>query len=355
MSISATLQALTGSFQDNGFGPSLEALTGEFAGTEGGVGEILAQLEALSGDFSGPANFDGSIDGSLEPLRGTFLGEYVTSLVLEPLEGSFSGLVGTAGGIVASLQALDGAFAGNLPTTGAISASFQALTASFSGYPVAVGPVVGSLRAPRGSFEGLVGSVGSLAASFEEPTGSFSGHTVASGLVVAQLPRLRGAFGGGPAVAQTFRTWAANTRHAAVTEYTSFPFNSFARYNGVVLAAGPDGLYRLGGEDDEGTAISWYVVTGQSDDKKSALKRLTEVLMGLRFDGAVKVRVWKDDDTMYEYTLPNFREGVLHQARVKTGRGLRSRYFKVGVSGTGPTLELDSLQLIMPDTKRRVG
>lgn len=355
MSISATLQALTGSFQDNGFGPSLELLTGGFAGSEGPVGDITVSFETLTGAFTSPGNFDGEFAGSLEPLRANFLGQFVTAPSLEELTGSFSGVVGTIGAIQSALANLDGAFAGQVPAVGTLDAVLQYPTAAFSGNVIAVGPIAAALRQLRGSFAGSPGSVGVAAGSLEKLASAFAGYTTASGLVAMQLRPVVGAFSGGPAVSSAVRTWAMNTRHNAVTEYTSFPFNSFARYNGVYLAAGPGGLYLLDGVDDDGTAISWNIVTGQSDDKKSNMKRLVAVLMGLRFDGAVKVRVWKDDDESYEYTLPNFREGVLHQARVKTGRGLRSRYFKVGVSGTGPTLELDSLQLEMPIVARRQG
>lgn len=355
MSISASLQALTGSLQDNGFGPSLAVLTGDFAGDEGGLATLRGTTEVLTGSFASLGNFDGSIEGSLEALRASILGQFVTAPALEELTGSFSGVVGTSGGIQATLSNLDGSFAGLMPVTAALAGSFEYPTASFSGGVLAVGPVAASLRQLRASFAGSPGAAGSLAGQAQPLTSAFVGYTLASGLVTMQLPRIVGAFGGAAAVSSAARTWAMNTKHNAVTEYTSFPFNSFARYNGVYLAAGASGLYLLSGDDDNGVPISWSIVTGQSDDKKSEMKRIPEILMGLRFDGALKVQVWKDDDEMYEYTLANFREGVLHQARVKPGRGLRSRYYKVGVSGTGPTLELDSLQLVTPVVARRLG
>lgn len=355
MSISASLQALTGSLQDNGFGPSLAVLTGGFAGDEGGLATLRGTTEVLTGSFASLGNFDGSIEGSLETLRASILGQFVTAPTLEEMTGSFSGAVGTIGGIQASFANFDSSFAGLMPVTGSFAGSFEYPTASFGGAVLAIGPVAASMRQLRGSFGGSPGAAGALAMELEPFAATFVGYTLASGLVAMQLPRIAGAFGGGASVSSASRTWAMNTKHNAVTEYTSFPFNSFARYNGVYLAAGATGLYLLGGEDDDSVAISWNIVTGQSDDKKSEMKRIPEILMGLRYDGALKVRVWKDDDESYEYTLANFREGVLHQARVKPGRGLRSRYFKVGVSGTGPTLELDSLQLVTPAVTRRLG
>jgi hypothetical protein len=160
---------------------------------------------------------------------------------------------------------------------------------------------------------------------------------------------------GDQAVEATFRAWAMNTRHSAVTEYTAFPYNSFARYNGTYLAAGATGLFRMEGADDAGAEIPWDIVTGQMDGGDAGLKRITEVVAGLRCDRAVRVRVWKDDDESYEYSMPATRGAALHQARAKTGKGLRSRYYKVGLSGSGSSLELDSLQLTVPSTNRRVG
>jgi hypothetical protein len=106
------------------------------------------------------------------------------------------------------------------------------------------------------------------------------------------------------------------------------------------------------GADSDG--VDWALATGAMDDDKPELKRLVNVLMGLRYDNPVRVTVTKDADISYEYSFDNYRPGLLHQARVPIGKGMRSRYYKVGLVGTG-RFELDSMQVDMPRTSRRVG
>lgn len=159
-----------------------------------------------------------------------------------------------------------------------------------------------------------------------------------------------------PGVPETYFVAAVNTRSKGVTEYTNFPFNSFAKVNGQWYAAGPGGLYLLGSADDDGTGIAWVLRTGQMDDKEPGLKRLPEVLLALRSNGPVKVRVYPDDNTFYDYVLPAVKKNTIHQHRVRPGKGMRSRYYSVELQGVGGSdLELDSMQVNMTKTGRRLG
>lgn len=155
---------------------------------------------------------------------------------------------------------------------------------------------------------------------------------------------------------ETYQTFTMNTRNNYVTEYTNFNFNSYALIGNEYYAAGPSGLYRLDGVSDSGNSIVWDIKTGQMDDKQIGLKRLPEILMALRATGPVKVRVWKDDNTYYDYVLPAVLSDTIHQARVQPGKGMRSRYYAVELIGMGNTfIELDSMLVNMIATSRRLG
>ena len=92
------------------------------------------------------------------------------------------------------------------------------------------------------------------------------------------------------------------------------------------------------------------------DNKDPGLKRIPEILLGLRASGPVRVRVWKDDDVFYDYMLPPVNLGTLHQHRVTPGRGMRSKYYAVELQGVaGSKVELDSMQVSMTKTTRRLG
>lgn len=155
---------------------------------------------------------------------------------------------------------------------------------------------------------------------------------------------------------QVFTTKAMNTRSGAISEYSGYPFNSFAFFRGDYLAAGDGGLYILAGDTDAGTTIDWEFTSGQLDDKQPGLKRLPEILCGLRADEAVRVRVWCSDTEYYDYTLPATKIDTIRQQRVTPGKGMRSRWFKVGLSSiNGGKMKLDSMQINMTKTTRRVG
>jgi hypothetical protein len=92
------------------------------------------------------------------------------------------------------------------------------------------------------------------------------------------------------------------------------------------------------------------------DDKNSMLKRLEEVLLAIRYDGPIRVRVWTDDNSFFDYNLSNYREDVLHQVRAKLGKGARSRFYRIELSGINNTAaEISSMQLPMIPLRRRVG
>lgn len=157
-------------------------------------------------------------------------------------------------------------------------------------------------------------------------------------------------------LAATYRTHAMNTVINAVTEFTGFRFNSYAQINGAYYGAGPDGLVRLDGTDDAGANIDWKVRTGQIDDRQIGLKRLPEVVMGLRASGPVRVRVYPNDNQFFDYMLPNINTSTIRQHRVKPGKKMKSRYFTVELQGTSnAAMELDSLQLNLTPTTRRLG
>lgn len=157
-------------------------------------------------------------------------------------------------------------------------------------------------------------------------------------------------------LSEVYTTKVMNTRNTAVTEYTNYAFNSFAKIGDSYYGAGPDGLVRLDGETDRGSNIDWVLKTGQLDDKSTLLKRLPEILASLRSNGPIRVRVYKDDNSYFDYTLQASKLNTINQQRVKIGRGMRSKYYMVEMSGVNNSdLELDSMLINMIDTKRRIG
>lgn len=154
---------------------------------------------------------------------------------------------------------------------------------------------------------------------------------------------------------EIYLTKTMNTRSSAVTEYQNYNFNSYAFINGDYYAAGPGGLYKLDGSDDNGANIDWSFRTGQMDDKTPLLKRIPEIVLGLRASGPVRVRVYKDDNTYFDYMLPATNTSTIHQQRVQPGKGMRSRYYSIELQGVSNSeAAFDSMQVNMTKTTRRI-
>lgn len=350
--------ALTASGQDRGGSPSFLALTGSAHGFAGQGATVRASFEALTASGAGKGNYRGSGAATFEKLVAFATGKRPSGGTFELLAATATGLVGGKGSGLAAFAPLTAVVTGSVPGAGRGTAVFQVLTAVVAGATRASGNASARLRALRASATGLVGGIGSGAGRFGTLVVLGAGRTVAGGSGSIYLPKFTAYGMGGAQLAAVLDTFVVNTRSNAVSKYPLYPANSFASYNGTYLAAGPSGLLLLQGGDDvdaDGSQISWTIRTGQLDDKKPGLKRLTEVLAGVRYDGPVRVRIWTDDDKYYDYALPNLRPSTLQQVRAKTGKGLRSRYYKIELSGQGTRLELDSLQATMPETNRRVG
>lgn len=271
---------------------------------------------AATGEARGP----NTVDFEVLAAAGVAHGAAVGAVQFERLAATGTTVpvnVASGAGFFEAMEA-----AGGINPRGAVSLELM------TGLGHARGPVTGSV-----SFEPMVVNGRAGAAAFE--------RLQASGFASVED-------------SEVYTAKVMNTRNSAVTEYTGFEFNSFARIGRDWYAAGPEGVFRLDGETDDGDAISWAFRTGQLDGGDSGLKRLPEVLATLRGNHAVRVRVWKDDNVFFDYTMPAAKKNTLRQQRVKVGRGMRSRWFMVELSGQNHA-EIDTLQINMTDTTRRIG
>lgn len=202
---------------------------------------------------------------------------------------------------------------------------------------------------------GIGGSVGTAAVSLQRRISTGVAYPVGISTGAANRQLMMVDSFGEATLAESYRSWVLNVQNEALTEYTNFSFNSYAVFNNKLYAAGPNGLVVLEGADDAGTAIPWTLQTGFHDDKEEHQKRLHEIVMALRHDAPVRVRVWTNESTYYDYTLANYREH-LQQVRVKTGKGLKSRYFRIELTGMGGTsFELQTLLAPFMPVDRRIG
>jgi hypothetical protein len=122
--------------------------------------------------------------------------------------------------------------------------------------------------------------------------------------------------------------WAMNTETFAVSEYESYPFNSFAKIGDAYFGANNKGLYELSGDSDDGTPIEAFARLGLTDFGAETQKRLDSAYLGFRVNGEMVLKIETEDGTERWYKVRGDSER-LHRERVHPiGKGLRSVWWQ---------------------------
>jgi hypothetical protein len=353
-----SLELLTVAASAPGATPSFEVATAEGEGSAASTASSghSASFRPAAASGVGSAGSVAEGDAAFADLTASAASPAYTDISFSPMSAAATGLTGAVARGAVSFEGLspDAASSGGSMAAGA--PRFQEWTASSQA--IQAGYAAGAVAFLRTSVAGasLGGGVASGAPVLEPMSAALAAlfASVAQGAVTFERMRARGL--SEATLSDANRTWVLNAGNLALTEYQNYPFDSFASFAGQAYGAGPDGLFLLDGADDAGEDIAWSFRTGMIDGKEPNLKRLEEVLLAMRFDGPVRVRVWTDESTYFDYNVSNFRPGVLHQVRTRLGRGLRSRFYRVEVSGVGNTVaEVHSMQLPFIPLQRRVG
>lgn len=153
-----------------------------------------------------------------------------------------------------------------------------------------------------------------------------------------------------------FVGYVMNTETGSITRYTQYPFHSLGEFNDTYLGASSTGIYALTGSTDDGANIAASSFKfGFSDFKSEFLKRIRDLYVGYRSDDDLQFTVTLDGEgSERTYTLAR-RGAGLRPARTKVGRGLKSRYWQIGISNTnGADFEIDTLDLLTQVLSRRI-
>lgn len=367
----------------------LQSLTG--FGSAPGSALVLQRLTAL-GLAAGGALVLRSLTASAVQLGADAKGSNL--IELQALIASGLNLTGEAGNAAVALQTLIAL--ATIPS--GASASLQRLTAvgthltgtkgvglltmavpTVTGVALSAGLAVGAVQFQQLAVSALGIGPGTATASLslrklQVQTASRSG-TVGVGL--ASATKLFAAAAGAPlgvatgvatmyapyvsawndvTLADTFTSWVMNTRNLNVTGYTNFQFNSYAKFNGQILAAGPGGIKQLGGTSDAGTPISAVIRTGNLDDGSGQLLRPLEVLAMLASSGPVRISLVKEDGSVFPYTAQYTGIPTMAQIRVTPGKGLRALHYRVEIANIGgAAFELGPITLKLKALERRLG
>ena len=167
-------------------------------------------------------------------------------------------------------------------------------------------------------------------------------------------------------VAATYEAYAMNMKHAPrtrgqddgepvneVTRYTNFPFTHIVRHKNSYYGVNSSGLYLLEGTTDAGTAIPYEARTHISDLDEIKLKTVVSAYFGGRLGAASTVTLYAGESTVEAYAFTTPRGAVAQNYRQKFGRGLKTRYFALGASGSAE-FSIDNVAFEVATMTRRV-
>lgn len=348
------LPAITG-LGAGGQTQALPAIVASGTGFAGVVARSTQELEITSSATASPG-ITGSSAAALEAIAGNGTTPPQSAQTLPALAGSGTALVGVAGRSTATLDALAGEATGSVPVVGDSSATLFALR----GEGVALTGSIGASSATLAAFvlaaEGTSGTLGTSSVAVPIITGEGSGYGEVVGTSVLTLPAIFSAGSAGVAAGTAYTVYAYNTESRALTTYSNMPIRGLARFNGVYLAAGPGGLFTLGGDTDDTALINATARLAQTDFGDPQLKRVASMYVHYRTTGDLNLKVVTDEDETYDYTLEAAGHQTLSPGRVKLGRGLKGAYWTLEIANRdGADFELDRVLIEPVSTSRRIG
>lgn len=163
---------------------------------------------------------------------------------------------------------------------------------------------------------------------------------------------------------ETFIGYIVNVRTSAVTTMTNYPFNAFTtvKVGGrtIGLATGQYGVYRLGGDTDDGEPIRARARLGLNDFGTNQLKRVSNSFIGYTSDGKVVLKTVTTDGGRKKENWYTLKPRSAHSAvdgRFDIAKGLTARYWGWELENAqGSDFELADLKVWpMPLQRRKSG
>lgn len=151
--------------------------------------------------------------------------------------------------------------------------------------------------------------------------------------------------------------WVLNTESTGAVTYDNFDFESLTQTPAKVLAVGPDGLYELTGDTDDGDTIDAHIDTGFTDFGSANTKRVDTMYFGYTSVGglSLKTEVYGSGHPASSYTLEPRLAPAPRNTRVFPGKGLHGRYWRVTISNVnGAAFEIHDATVDIAVSARRI-
>jgi hypothetical protein len=173
-----------------------------------------------------------------------------------------------------------------------------------------------------------------------------AGH-IAEAIVIVELD--------GTTSSLTGYALAINVENDALSEYTNFVFNSFADFQGHILAAGDNGIFELTGDMDNETDIDSVIRTNMTDGGVTYLKRPEDVYIGATSDDELQANVIVDGNVKHEGVAITGRSENVETRKTKIGKGAKSLFWAVEVENiSGCNFSIDSIELVLKPVERKI-
>lgn len=144
--------------------------------------------------------------------------------------------------------------------------------------------------------------------------------------------------------------WCLNLERMAATQYAGFEITSYA--GGYATKA--DGVFSVGGIEDNGAKIDWLAGLGKQDFGAENLKHLPAVYAGVASAEPIALVVTTPDGDEYEYEARGYSENLMVQ-RIDPGKGLRENWFDLSLKNLGKSdLTLASVSFAPVVSGRRI-
>jgi hypothetical protein len=237
--------------------------------------------------------------------------------------------------------------------------------------------VVGAAPMPAANIRGTTGSVLSFTLVAPMPSADIqmsSGGIISLdinvplpvsgpwGRITAVAPMARAEIVMRSVVVVTYEAYAVNLKHNPkrrvepideVTRYTNYPFNQIVRYKNQYYGVASDGIYLIGGATDDGDPIPWAWKTALEDNDALEKKTVRSAYFSGRVGPEAEITVYAGESGQNAYTYTTPRDANPQNYRKVFGRGVKGRYYAIGVEGD-TTLDLDGLDLEVDKLTRKI-
>ncbi|MCK5643399.1 MAG: hypothetical protein KAJ19_21495 [Gammaproteobacteria bacterium] len=150
--------------------------------------------------------------------------------------------------------------------------------------------------------------------------------------------------------------WILNTQSGGITNYDNFGFTSLAFHSGTLYATSPEGVFELGADDDDGRSIDAVIKGGFLDFGTEEKKRMSDIYVGYTGgDLECDVETYDGPEEVYTYEMEQRDAAAPRNNRLKVGRGLSSRYWRLAFRNIGGAdFQIHDVAVEIAKSKRRL-